>query len=233
MEYYVRQCLVGVPHISIHLSLDGGNFDDVSTLRSSFLAGCLPCGPGEMRAESKVCLAVSVAVSRPVSVLVLVPVSVSASLCLCLSVCAHTFVHTYIHIHIHTYHIDTYMHIYVCVCVCVRARVRVCRTSSAVWCGSASRADLKSISPTTTMRKSAASPAPRVVSVTAKPCEAKSQGRIGSETAATCACKAALVCVCACVGVCVCVCVCVCVWIYICTAPRHTPHACLHVRVCA
>jgi len=117
MEYYVRQCLVGVPHISIHLSLDDSNFDDVSTLRSSFLARCLPCGPGEMRAESKVCLAVYVSVSAPVSVLVLVPVSVSAPLCLCLSVCAHTFVHTYIHIHIHTCHIDTYMHIYVCVCV--------------------------------------------------------------------------------------------------------------------
>ncbi len=74
----------------------------------------------------------------------------------------------------------------------------LCRTSSAVWCGSASRAQLKSISPTTTMRKSAASPAPRVVSVTAKPFAAKSQGLIGSETAATCACKAALVCLCLC-----------------------------------
>lgn len=100
MEYYVRQCLVGVPHISIHLSLDdsSSDFDDVSTLRSSFLARCLPCGPGEMRAESKVYLTVplSVSVSVPVFLSVFVPLSVSASPCLCLSMCAHTFLHTYI-----------------------------------------------------------------------------------------------------------------------------------------
>ena len=51
MAFYIRQCLVGSSHVSVHLSLDESNFLDVSTLQESFLVRCMPCLSGETRSE--------------------------------------------------------------------------------------------------------------------------------------------------------------------------------------
>ena len=51
--FSLKRCLVGMSHMSVHLSLDDESSSDVSALHSSFLVLCLPCGPGEMYTESK------------------------------------------------------------------------------------------------------------------------------------------------------------------------------------